>query len=381
MVQFLDIKLLNRYLRTELSKIFQTKEIELIRITDSKQIEFLSDSFWRIKRKVLIDDFVFMEENMIQFDFKKINSKLIDPFLCIPIYYNSKEIKWLLVLGKKKFWNFYTVSEIAFVEDLAHILSIHMQYIEVYNQLEDISRNLDRKVDEKTIEYNTLISRQKEFIATLSHEIKAPLTSALLQIDNLSVDIEEKRLSETGVQEEVVSIWENLVHTKTLLSQLFTTEYLEKSQAVLYPERINIVEFITSQYNIQKKVNLHCIYTEVIPENNIYVGLDKTQFTQVLTNLFWNAAKFADSKNPKIHLEIEQDESGILIGIEDNWPGLNGIELDEIFEKYTIGKNSIGLGIGLYLCKRIIELHGGTIAAKKWKKLSWIRIEIHIPIE
>ncbi|MFZ2256048.1 MAG: hypothetical protein WAW59_01380 [Patescibacteria group bacterium] len=81
-----------------------------------------------------------------------------------------------------------------------------MQYIEVYNQLEDISRNLDRKVDEKTIEYNTLISRQKEFIATLSHEIKAPLTSALLQIDNLSVDIEEKRLSETGVQEEVVSI-------------------------------------------------------------------------------------------------------------------------------------------------------------------------------
>ncbi|MFZ2256047.1 MAG: hypothetical protein WAW59_01385 [Patescibacteria group bacterium] len=46
------------------------------------------------------------------------------------------------------------------------------------------------------------------------------------------------------------------------------------------------MEFITSQYNIQKKVNLHCIYTEVIPENNIYVGLDKTQFTQVLTNLF-----------------------------------------------------------------------------------------------
>ncbi len=381
MVQFLDIKSLNSYLQTEVSKVFQTKEIEVVKITKKEQVEFLSKAFVNMKKKIVMDDFVFLEENMIRFNFKKIKTGLSDPFLCIPIYYNTNEVRWLLMLWRKKFWAFYSVSEIAFLEDIVHILSIHMQYIDVYNQLEDISRNLDRKVDEKTIEYNTLISRQKEFIATLSHEIKAPLTSALLQIDNLSADMEEGRLSDIWIREEVISIGDNLAHTKTLLSQLFTTEYLEKSQATLYPERVNIIELILSQYHLQKKVHQHIIYTESTPKWVIYMGIDKTQFIQVLTNLFTNAAKFADPKSPEIYLDIKENENSIIIGIEDNGQWLNGIELEEIFEKYTIGKNSIGLGIGLYLCKRIVELHDGTISAQKWKKLSWIRIEISIPIE
>jgi signal transduction histidine kinase len=48
------------------------------------------------------------------------------------------------------------------------------------------------------------------------------------------------------------------------------------------------------------------------------MSLDKTQFTQVLTNLFTNAAKFADTKNPEIYLDLTEDESAVTIGIEDN---------------------------------------------------------------
>lgn len=381
MTQFTDYNDLNNYIKKNFLWQFPTKDIEIIRLSNKKDRSFYTKIFWGLKEKILINDFVYLEENNIDYTFSQIWISIDDPFLCIPISDQGITTIGLLILGRKKYSGFYSKKEVEFLYDFTHILSIHMKYIETYNQLEDISRNLDRKVDEKTIEYNTLISRQKEFIATLSHEIKAPLTSALLQIDNLSADIEDKRLSEVWIQEEVISIGENLVHTKTLLSQLFTTEYLEKNQAVLYPERVNIVELVMTQYHIQKRVNLHCTYTETTPKNPIFINLDKTQFTQVLTNLFWNAAKFADNKSPKIHLELEQSGNNIIIGIEDNWLGLSGIELDEIFEKYTIGKNSIGLGIGLYLCKKIVEMHDGTITAKKWKELSWIRMEIHIPIE
>ncbi len=62
--------------------------------------------------------------------------------------------------------------------------------METYAQLQDVSINLDRKVDEKTIEYNDLINKQKEFISVISHEIKAPITNAVFQSDGLLDDLE-----------------------------------------------------------------------------------------------------------------------------------------------------------------------------------------------
>lgn len=381
MIQFIDFNSINTYLKENFLKHFPSEEIEIVLLKKKSEKDyFLQKIFW-LKNKFIINDFVYNIENNTEFDLKKIPTKLNNPFLCIPIVHKSDDIIGLMIVGKKSFGDFYTTWEIGFLEELSHILSIHMKYIETYNQLEDISRNLDRKVDEKTIEYNTLISRQKEFIATLSHEIKAPLTSALLQLDNLLMDIESKKLSEAWICDEVLSISDNLAHTKTLLSQLFTTEYLSKNQAVLYPERVNIIELILSQYAIQKKVHQSIIFNENIWIKSLYLKIDKTQFIQVLTNLFGNAVKFSDPKTPTILLEIWFIHDKLLIAIEDNWRWIEWIELEEIFKKYTIGKNSIWLWIGLYLCKRIIELHNGSIQAKAWRGLSWIRIEIILPID
>lgn len=62
--------------------------------------------------------------------------------------------------------------------------------METYALLQDVSINLDRKVDEKTIEYNDLINKQKEFISVISHEIKGPITNAVFQSDGLLDDLE-----------------------------------------------------------------------------------------------------------------------------------------------------------------------------------------------
>ncbi len=59
-----------------------------------------------------------------------------------------------------------------------------------HEKLQDMNVNLDKKVDEKTIEYNDLINRQKEFISVISHEIKAPITNAVFQSDGILDDLE-----------------------------------------------------------------------------------------------------------------------------------------------------------------------------------------------
>jgi K+-sensing histidine kinase KdpD len=69
------------------------------------------------------------------------------------------------------------------------------------------------------------------------------------------------------------------------------------------------------------------------------------------------------------------------VDIEDNWKWFTDLDITKIFDKYSTGNsNSIWLWMGLYLCKKIIELHWGTIQANFWKKLWWAKISVRIPL-
>ena len=71
--------------------------------------------------------------------------------------------------------DFYTIQEIRLLRAFVAFLESHIKYLQSYQKLQNLSQVLDKKVDEKTIEYNDLINKQKEFISTISHEIKSPI--------------------------------------------------------------------------------------------------------------------------------------------------------------------------------------------------------------
>lgn len=92
--------------------------------------------------------------------------------------------------------------------------------------------------------------------------------------------------------------------------------------------------------------------------------LDKIQFHQVLTNLLQNAIKFLDKKESIIIVEAYIQDSIFYMNIEDNGRGFHGINTEHLFDRYSTGSGeSIGLGMGLYLCKKIVDMHGGNITA------------------
>lgn len=109
----------------------------------------------------------------------------------------------ILFLGVKMFGDFYTREEISILHNFAYFVSSHIRYIHTYSKLQDISLHLDQRVDEKTIEYNNLINRQKEFIAIISHEIRSPISAVIFQSDSIIDDIESNSLNSDQIRSEL----------------------------------------------------------------------------------------------------------------------------------------------------------------------------------
>ena len=109
-------------------------------------------------------------------------------FAAFPLRENGK-IRGFLFMGKKNFSESYSSEEMSELRKFALFLELHVRYMATYAQLSELTLCLDRKVDEKTLEYNDLINRQKEFISMVSHEIKAPITNAVFQSDALLDDL------------------------------------------------------------------------------------------------------------------------------------------------------------------------------------------------
>ncbi len=89
-----------------------------------------------------------------------------------------------------------------------------------------------------------------------------------------------------------------------------------------------------------------------------------------MVNLFTNAIKYSQKEDTKIICEIKQEaENQIKISVKDNGPGITAVDLEKIFDKFfrcdNVQKNFIsGSGLGLWICKEIIEAHGGKIHCK-----------------
>ena len=106
--------------------------------------------------------------------------------------------------------------------------------------MEDLSKNLDKKVDEKTLAYNDLINKQKEFISMISHEVRSPIGSTIFQIDSLIEEIDTNKLQPKSIKEQLKPISEQLVHIGELLKKLFSIQYFETRNAILLKEKIQI---------------------------------------------------------------------------------------------------------------------------------------------
>ena len=228
---------------------------------------------------------------------------------------------------------------------------------------------LERKTVEQAQKLVELDRRKDEFLAMLSHELRNPLAplSSAVQLLRLHKNDDPVQQQAHGVIERQVGQLKHLVNDLLEVSRITTGSVrLRQDQVSLSDVVERAVE--TAQPLIRQHRHELAV---ALPQQAIFLHADAARLEQVLVNLLTNAAKYTDDGG-HIWLSVEQegDASGAVavVRVRDSGIGIDAELLPRIFDLFTQAERSLdrsegGLGIGLSLVQRLVELHGGTVKA------------------
>jgi signal transduction histidine kinase len=243
------------------------------------------------------------------------------------------------------------------------------------NELKQLNFSLEDRVARRTsdleVSNRELMHANREiqsFYHTLSHELKTPLTSArefiCIVLDGLAGPVNETQTEYLGF------VRESCDQLRTCIDDLFDAARLETGKLSVDFARGSMdalarrVIAVMQPMAAQKKIRLAVEAPAELPE----VAMDEARMVQVLTNLLNNALKFTPEGGDitvKLHLEADHPEL-LLVSVSDTGPGMAADQLERIFNRlYQIQRgdaaSQLGFGLGLYLCRELVALHGGEI--------------------
>ncbi len=208
--------------------------------------------------------------------------------------------------------------------------------------------------------------RKNEFLAMLSHELRNPLAPIVNALHLL-----EMQPGETKIQKEARSVIDRQVRQLTRhVDELLDVSRINTGQVLLRHEHVFLNSIIDGAIETTQPLILqrqHKLTVE-IPREPISLFADATRLEQVIVNLLSNASKYTD-KGGLINLAVRREDDFAILTVTDTGIGIAPELLPHIFDLFTQAARSLdrsegGMGIGLCLVKRLVELHGGTVAAQ-----------------
>ncbi len=197
----------------------------------------------------------------------------------------------------------------------------------------------------------------REMARQVAHEIKNPLTPMKLSMQFLQKSIENNAPNVKELSEKVANtLVEQIDHLSNIANEFSQFANIENAKMM----RIDLNESIRSIRQLYTG-NTNTSFEWIIPKDPVYIFADKTHINRLLTNLIQNGLQaVGDDKTPHIVISEEPDENSVLIKIKDNGSGIDPAMQSKIFTPNFTTKSS-GTGLGLAMCRRIVEQSNGTI--------------------
>lgn len=318
------------------------------------------------------------------------NMRRIEAALCLPLLIGDK-ISGMIVLGNKVSGDPYFEQDIDLLSGLSSQASIAFQNAKLYSEVQDLSQNLEKKVDEQVKElkkaYNKLQKLDKvktEFMSIISHQLRTPLSIVkghLSMINEGVYDDNEERKKE--ILNNVYDANERLI---ALVNDVLNISRIQSGRVEINKEETDLIDLVrkTTERMMpsadEKGINLIFHKTD---EEFPKIKIDVAKIEDVVINLVDNAIKYTNKGQVEVSLKKEEDF--LLIEIKDTGEGMIKDEIKKLFDTFSRGgagkKNWIqGAGLGLYIARQFVEMHDGKVWAESEGEGKGSQFYIKLPL-
>jgi signal transduction histidine kinase/CheY-like chemotaxis protein len=222
--------------------------------------------------------------------------------------------------------------------------------------------------------------RKDEFLAMLGHELRNPLAPVVHSVELLG------RRDEKTVQRARDIIRRQSAHLTRLVDDLLDVSRITRGSVKLERRHVALHDIVGPAVETWR----HLITQQrqelsiKIPDDPVWLDVDPTRFTQVIANLLHNAAKFTPPGGT-IAIVAEQENGWMILRVRDSGEGMSPDVQSHAFELFVQGPPPLdrprgGLGLGLTLVRRLVELHGGTIEASSGGSGRGSEFTVRVPV-
>jgi len=243
------------------------------------------------------------------------------------------------------------------LNDLANVTNETLQMIE------SINNTLEQKVIDRTSKIDFLLKQKDEFINQLGHDLKNPLNPLVNLLPILEKNEQDKK------NKEIIGVLiRNVTYMKNLVTKTIELGRLNSSKTKFTFEDINLLAELNTIIDNNKMIldENHIKIRNNSPDD-IMVNVDKLRFDELINNLVNNAVKYTNGSG-SILIDAKQDHTFVTVSIKDTGIGMSDQQLHNIFNEFYKADASRhdfdSSGLGLSICKRIVEKNNGEIWAE-----------------
>jgi signal transduction histidine kinase len=332
-----------------------------------------TDELKKYKKNILVrDEIGFMDLTNMEKQYLLSSMNKLEADLCFPLFSENNLIGFFVLrrresdppFSEEEFREIFKIKDDLEIVLMNILLKMNLE--EENNLMQTIIDKKTKDLKEKVQQVKELLRQQSDFIAITAHEFRTPLSIALFQLEEILKQKNKKR-TQAQLNKDLKVIDNSLDNLKVLTQKLFAVQQYDLNKVKLQKEKTDIKKYIDEIYKdfsiLMKEKKLDFSLDNKLKDKTYY-EIDKSQMRQVMQNILTNAYKFTP-ENGKIRLSARKHGENILIKVSDNGKGIPKELKKAIFEKFkTSGSSGTGIGLGLYVCKKIIDLHKGKIWAE-----------------